>query len=81
MDKAEHLCPRHPDQTVVLRAESDVMVRNVARTVLESEGYCILTAVHGEEAMTISDKFPGAIHLLLSDVRMPVMGGLGRRRS
>lgn len=76
MDKAEHLRPRHPDQTVVLLAEDDVMVRNIARIVLESEGYCILTAVHGEEALIISDKFPGAIHLLLSDIRMPVLDGL-----
>src|SRR5690349_5263249 len=76
MDKPEHLCPAFPDQPVVLLAEDDVMVRNVARRVLEAEGYCILTAAHGEEALKISEKYPGPIHLLLSDVRMPVMDGL-----
>src|SRR5215475_14447954 len=76
MDKTEHLRPLYADQTVVLLAEDDVIVRNVARIVLESEGYFILTAHHGEEALYISDKFPGTIHLLLSDVRMPVMDGL-----
>jgi DNA-binding NtrC family response regulator len=76
MDQPEHLRPAYPDQTVVLLAEDDVMVRNVARIVLENEGYFILVADHGEEALYISDKFPGDIHLLLSDVRMPVMDGL-----
>jgi DNA-binding NtrC family response regulator len=76
MDKPEHLRPLYADQTVVLVAEDDVMVRNIARIVLESEGYFILSADHGEEALYISDKFPGTIHLLLSDVRMPVMDGL-----
>jgi CheY-like chemotaxis protein len=43
---------------------------------LEAEGYFILTAHDGEEALHISREFPGTIHGVLSDVRMPKMDGM-----
>lgn len=76
MENPEHLRPQDPDQSVVLLAEDEVMVQNVARIVLESAGYFVLTAENGEQALYISERYPGLIHLLLSDVRMPVMNGL-----
>jgi CheY-like chemotaxis protein len=76
MDNPEHLRPNDPDQSVVLLAEDEVMIQNVARVVLESAGYFVLTAENGEQALHISGRYPGSIHLLLSDVRMPVMNGL-----
>src|SRR5690349_3512493 len=80
MHDPEHLRPIHRDQSVVLLAEDDVMVRNVARIVLEMDGYFVLTAGNGKEALSISERYPGPIHLLLSDVRMPVMDGLALKR-
>jgi CheY-like chemotaxis protein len=74
----ENECLRtiRPDQCVVLIAEDEVVVRNVARIVLESDGFYTLTAAHGQEALNISEHFPGPIHLLLSDVQMPLVNGL-----
>ncbi len=76
MQDAENLRPEHPQQCVVLVADDEVIVRNYARRVLEAEGYFTLTADNGEEALLISIQYPGPIHLLLSDVRMPVVNGL-----
>jgi CheY-like chemotaxis protein len=75
----EHLRPANPDQTVLLIAEDEVIIRNIARIVLEGEGYFILAAGDGAEALEISRKFPGPIHALLSDVRMPNKDGLQLR--
>ena len=61
---------------MVLLAEDDVMVLNIARITLERDGYFLLTAENGEEALYLSRRFPGEIHLLLTDVTMPKIGGL-----
>ena len=79
MQDPEHLRPARPDQTVILIVDDDVMVRNVARITLEADGYFTLTAHDGEEALHISREFPGTIHAVLSDVKMPKMDGLELR--
>jgi len=81
MNNPENLRPSDPHQTVILIAEDEVLVRNVARIVLESEGYFILTSADGEEALSISRQFPGTIHALLSDVRMPRLDGVELRET
>ena len=53
------------------------MVRRFVRGVLETRGYRVLEASHGEEALRVCADYPGAIHLLLTDLLMPKMGGLG----
>ena len=63
-------------QVVVLVAEDDVLVRNLVNTILIRAGYSVLTASDGEEALELSRRYPGKIHLLLSDVMMPRMDGL-----
>jgi CheY-like chemotaxis protein len=63
-------------QTVVLVAEDEVVIQNVARLTLEREGYFVLTAHDGLEALELSRQFPGKIHLLLTDILMPRMNGL-----
>jgi len=75
MEDPEHLRPSRPDQTVILVVDDDVMIRNVARITLEADGYFILAAHDGEEALHLSRKFPGTIHAVLSDVRMPKIDG------
>jgi CheY-like chemotaxis protein len=79
MDNPENLRPSRPDQTVILVVDDEVMIRNVARLVLEREGYFILAAHDGEEALHLSRKFPGTIHGVLSDVKMPIMDGVELR--
>jgi CheY-like chemotaxis protein len=68
-----HLLPSQPGRTVVLIAEDDVMARNMICLALEEEGYFVLAPANREEAM--SRQFPGAIHALLSDVKMPNLDG------
>lgn len=65
---------------MILIAEDDVVIRNVARIVLEAEGYFILTAGDGEQALFLSRQYPGIIHALLSDINMPNMEGLELRK-
>jgi len=72
----ENLRPFHPDQTVILVAEDDVLIQNVVRVTLEGDGYFVLTAHDGQEALEISSRYLGHIHLLLTDYSMPRMNGL-----
>jgi DNA-binding response OmpR family regulator len=44
---------------------------------LEADGYFVLTAHDGEEALHISREFPGTIHGVLSE--MPIMDGVELR--
>lgn len=59
----------------ILVVEDDPAVRKVTQVSLESQGYTVLTADGGAEAIRIAREYPGSIDLLLSDVVMPVMGG------
>ena len=64
----------HGNETILL-AEDEEIVRNSAENVLKSYGYTVLTACDGTEAMRWAGSHPGPIHLLISDVVMPTMGG------
>ena len=59
----------------ILLAEDERNVRELAREVLEEEGYRVLEARNGVEALAIAGQHTGPIHLLLTDVVMPEMGG------
>lgn len=59
---------------VVLVAEDEDAVRKLVRHLLESKGYEVLEARHGGEALAICEEHRH-IDLLLTDVRMPKMGG------
>jgi PAS domain S-box-containing protein len=59
----------------ILLAEDEPSVRAMVRGVLESNGYKVLEARDGEDALSIARDHKGPIHLLLSDVVMPRMGG------
>jgi signal transduction histidine kinase len=59
----------------VLLVEDEEMVREMAKEILEDSGYQVLEAKHGHEALVIAKRYPGDIHLMLSDVVMPHMSG------
>jgi DNA-binding NtrC family response regulator len=63
------------DRVVILIVDDEIMVRNVARITLERQGYCVLTAEDGEDALRCSRRYPGIIHILLTDFEMPKMNG------
>jgi len=59
----------------VLLAEDEEAVRRLTERVLQHAGYHVLVAQNGTEALLISKRHQGPIHLLVSDVVMPQMGG------
>jgi len=79
MQDPAHLLPTKPDQTVILVVDDEVMIVNIARIALEGDGHFVLTAQDGAEALDLSQKFPGSIDLLVTDVQMPTMDGLELR--
>lgn len=65
----------------VLIVEDEEEVRALTRDVLEMHGYTVLEALDAADALRIGESHPGPIHLLITDVVMPRMGGpeLARR--
>lgn len=59
----------------VLVVEDDELVRDLVCEVLRRSGYVVLGACHGAEALHVAELHSGPIHLLLTDVVMPGMGG------
>ena len=59
----------------ILVVEDEEALRKVARRTLEAAGYTVLVAANGEDALLTSAQHEGDIHLLLTDVVMPQMGG------
>ena len=61
----------------ILLVEDEPVVRELARRILEMNGYTVLEAGDVVEARRLCDTHAGPIHLLLTDVVMPVMSGRG----
>ena len=59
----------------VLLAEDEPRLRNLVCEALQRQGYTVLVARDGAEAMRLSEQYLGPIHILLSDVVMPGMSG------
>jgi CheY-like chemotaxis protein len=59
----------------VLLVEDETVVRTLVRRILETVGYTVLEALDGPEALEISERHTGPIHLLVTDVVMPRMNG------
>jgi CheY-like chemotaxis protein len=59
----------------ILLVEDEDLVRQVARRILEIRGYTMLEAASGPDALQVSQKTQGPIHLMLTDVVMPGMSG------
>ena len=59
----------------VLVVEDEEIVRDLVCAVLEEEGYNVICAADGLEALEVAGNFDGNIHLLVTDVIMPHMNG------
>ena len=59
----------------VLLVEDNEQVRRLARAVLERQGYRLLVAADGREALELLGAEAGPVQLLLTDVVMPGMNG------
>ena len=61
-------------ETIFL-VEDDDAVRNLARITLQRSGYHVIEAGDGEEAVRLLREYDGPLHLLVSDIVMPKIGG------
>jgi signal transduction histidine kinase len=59
----------------LLLVEDTATLQEVIRETLEESGYTVLLASNGDAAMTVARERKGPIHLLLTDVVMPKLGG------
>ncbi len=66
--------PLRGSETVLLVEDND-SVREVARRILVRQGYRVLEAGSGEEAVEVCEKTRQSIHLMITDVVMPGMSG------
>ncbi|TLY18242.1 MAG: response regulator [Nitrospirae bacterium] len=64
----------HGSETVLI-AEDEPGVLTLVCETLRTHGYTVLEARNGKEALAISQRYQGPIHLLLTDVVMPQMNG------
>jgi DNA-binding response OmpR family regulator len=80
MQEMDDFCWAQPGQTVVLIAEDEPRVSEFARNVLQADGYFVLSARDGQEALSASRQYPGTIHALLADLSTPGLDGLELRR-
>jgi two-component system, cell cycle sensor histidine kinase and response regulator CckA len=71
---------RPPGGFTVLVVDDEEAVRHLACRMLIWTGYQALEASHGREAIATIEQHAGAIHLVLTDIKMPGMNGreLGR---
>jgi two-component system cell cycle sensor histidine kinase/response regulator CckA len=59
----------------ILLVEDEPAIRQLLAVALERAGYRVLEARHGREALSIFEQEGDIINLLLTDIRMPYVGG------
>jgi PAS domain S-box-containing protein len=62
--------PRGGDEAILV-VEDEVGLRMLVEAVLQRQGYRVLMAEHGQEALKVWTEHPGQVHLLLTDMVMP----------
>ncbi len=70
----EQAAPVGGSETILL-VEDDESVRRLVRETLEKDGYTVLQAKDGAEALQVAREHKEKIHLLLTDLVMPHLGG------
>ena len=66
---------------LILVVDDEPSIREATRRLLELRGYRALTAQNGEEALKLVIQHRDDLRLVLTDVMMPVMGGIALARS
>ena len=80
-DATEELSPAQSPQNeaggceTVLLVEDEESVRELVRVTLVSRGYNVLEAENGERGLRAAESYKEHIHILITDVVMPGIGG------
>jgi PAS domain S-box-containing protein len=61
-------------ETVLVVEDQDAVLQ-LASIILEGQGYRVLQASSGPDAIALAERYPKTIHLLLTDVILPLMDG------
>ena len=61
----------------MLVVEDEDALRALIWRILQDAGYTVLEAANGDEALRVAAGYLGTIHLLVTDVVMPGLGGRG----
>jgi CheY-like chemotaxis protein len=71
-----HLAPiRQPSATILLAEDNDNL-RDLLHRVLEGDGFSVLPAADGAEALRLCQQHNGTIDLMVTDIVMPGLNGL-----
>jgi PAS domain S-box-containing protein len=65
----------HGGKEIVLLVEDDDAVRSLMQRILKGDGYTVLEARSGDEALQTAAQFTNPLHLMLTDMIMPKMSG------
>src|SRR5579862_551781 len=67
--------PRSKGSETLLVVEDEDEIRDMVGEYLQRHGYTVLNAKNGQEALEIALRYRGLIHLVITDVVMPQLGG------
>ena len=64
-----------PHRETILLVDDHPSIRKLLGSILKSEGYAVLEAEDGRQALELCHRYGSRIHLLLTDIVMPQMNG------
>jgi PAS domain S-box-containing protein len=67
----------HGNNELILLVDDEASIREVAKSTLEAHGYRVITATDGTDALSVYAKQGNEIDLVLTDMMMPYLDGLG----
>ena len=73
-DESVHKARKRGTETVLVVEDED-QIRDMVSEYLQRNGYTVLHAQNGREALEIARRYKSLIHLLITDVVMPELGG------